>query len=91
MNNLNLNKCLVYLHSLDDVLECLKSLAQISSILLSGNMMCCCNTRSGFWIWFGIIKAALGAGLGVLAAMVFSFGYGNLTRRSILGSVCPTK
>ena len=40
--------------------------------------MCFCNTRSGFWIWFRIIKAALGSGMGVLAAMVFSLGYGNL-------------
>lgn len=35
--------------------------------------------RSGFWMWFRIIKAALGAGMGVLAAIVFSFGYGALT------------
>ena len=79
--------CIV--HSLEYVLECLKSLAQIPSILLSGNMMCCCNTRSGFWTWFGIIKAALGAGLGVLAAMVFSFGYGNLLKNACkLGLKC---
>ena len=39
--------------------------------------MCFCNTRSGFWMWFRIIKAALGAGMGVLAAIVFSFGYGK--------------
>ena len=39
--------------------------------------MCFCNTRSGFWLWFRIIKAALGAGMGVLAAIVFSFGYGK--------------
>ena len=29
-------------------------------------------------MWFRIIKAALGSGMGVLAAVVFSFGYGNL-------------
>ena len=28
-------------------------------------------------MWFRIIKAALGAGMGVLAAIVFSFGYGK--------------
>jgi len=30
-------------------------------------------------MWFRIIKAALGSGMGVLAAVVFSFGYGALT------------
>lgn len=35
--------------------------------------------RSGFWMWFRIVKAAVGLFLGILAGIVFAFVYGNVT------------
>jgi len=35
--------------------------------------------RSGFWMWFRIVKATVGLILGILAGIVFTFVYGNVT------------
>ena len=44
-------------------------------------IMYLCITRPGFWMWFRLIKAALGAGMGVLAALVFTIGYGKFKQK----------